>query len=209
MIEDKSHTVVASNKAFARRAVLFNDLAMVAVLTLMVTAAAIVVVYGLRQVEPPPIDTRLRSGKHLTFVLIGPTSLSNRRYTHEVQEAKAAMREHAVQRGYLFSTIGVSDAWRPQEALDILAAFGPFDEMIVGRNWFNTGVQKYIDERRAFASVPQVVITLQHIRVDTIPLVYGEVQELGRFIGPEEMEEWARRGFFVDTEGITAGSLRK
>jgi hypothetical protein len=208
-MEDGVRKPVASQQdSKDHRAWLYNS-AMIAILSVMVSVSAVIVAHGLREPRLPPIDTRLRTGRHMTFVLIAPTSVSDHGYVVAVREAKEAMREHAAQHGYLYSTIGVSDAWETKEALEILAAFGWFDEMIVGRNWFNTGIQKYVDERGVLAAVPQVVVTAQHVRVDTIPFAYGEMEELIRIIGHNEMAKWSARGFPVNNPAITVGALGK
>ena len=75
-----------------------------------------------------------------------------------------------------------------------LGEFGTFDEVIVGRNWFNTGIERYVTQPGAMEVVPQVVVTLQEKRIDTTPLQYGESRELIRLVGSAALKQWGRSG---------------
>lgn len=152
-----------------------------------------------RDVFPPPrvaVDTKLRSGTHLTLVVIAPTA-PNERFSATVGEGLNALRDATVSKGLIFGTIGVSDNWSVKKGLADLADIGPFDEVIVGRNWLNLGVQEYINRIGARAAVPQVIILVQTVRVDTIPFVYGDVTELARFVGLGELEAWRKSHYRV------------
>ena len=157
----------------------------------------------------PAIDTRLETGEHLTLVLVAPTGTEDPEYVRMVGDAVIEMRRYAKESGYHFSTVGVSDDWSVSRGLKILEEFGPFDEVIVGRNWFNTGVERYITDFGAQAAVPQVAILLQERQVDTTPWTYGESRELIRLVGRGPMDAWSARGFAVSSatsvEGLPGG----
>lgn len=123
---------------------------------------------------------------------------ADKAYVEAVRVAKTAMRAFAAESRYYYSTIGVSDEWVVQSGLQILSEFGAFDEVIVGRNWFNTGVQKYITTMMARPVVPQVIITVQDIDINVRPPKYGEVREVARFVGSNSLQDWVRTGFGVD-----------
>lgn len=131
-------------------------------------------------------------------MLVAPTSTADKAYVEAVRVAKTAMRALAAESRYYYSTIGVSDEWVVQSGLQILSEFGAFDEVIVGRNWFNTGVQKYITTMMARPVVPQVVITVQDIDINVRPSKYGEVREVARFVGSNSLQDWIRTGFRVE-----------
>lgn len=157
----------------------------------------------------PAIDTRLESGEHLTLVLVAPTGTEDPEYVRMVGDAIVEMRRYARERGYHFSTVGVSDDWSISRGLEILEEFGPFDEVIVGRNWFNTGVERYITDFGAQAAVPQVAVLLQERQVDTTPWTYGESREVIRVVGRGPMDAWSARGFAISSatsgEGLRRG----
>lgn len=163
----------------------------------MIGTATLVVAERLTPRPAIEIHTRMESGKHLVFVLIAPTSAWDQEYIAQVVAARQSLEETAREKGYLYSTVGVSDAWNVDEGLAILRAFGPFDEVVVGRNWLNTGVKAYLTDFGAKPAVPQVVVLLHEIRLDDLSTMYRDRRELIRAIGPEGMAEWERGGFAV------------
>lgn len=169
-------------------------------ITALVLFVAVSVVLSWRALFPavkPTIDTRLQTGEHLTLVLVAPTTADDREYIEMVGDAISAMRLYARKHGYHFSTVGVSDDWAVSRGLEILAEFGPFDEVVVGRNWFNTGVERYITEFGAQAAVPLVAVFLQERQLDTTPWVYGESRELIRVVGRGPLGGWSAGGFAI------------
>ena len=173
------------------------DTTALAVLVLLLGIGVTITWRTVRPPDVPAIDTRLESGNHLTFVFLAPTGAANEEYVQEVELAKSAMRRYARESGYHYSTVGVSDDWSIERGLAILAAFGTFDEVSVGRNWFNTGIQRYITEAGALAAIPQVVVFAQEADLETDPWTYGTPRELVRVIGAGGMEAWSRRQFVV------------
>lgn len=143
-------------------------------------------------------DTRLRSGYHLVFVVIAPTQLGagQRSYVAAIQRARGAMRKFAASQGYYFSTVGISDDFSTRRGLEVLAELGPFDELVVGRNWLNSGVDKYVTARGASAAVPQLLVLVQRIRIGRDPVVsYGDSREMLRLIGTRPVEAWAKENY--------------
>ena len=165
------------------------------VLTLLVIGALALVVPILAPPERQVVDTKLNNGTHLTFVFVAPTTIISETFVQAVTGARSAMRTRAMRDGLGFSTVGIADKWQVQEGLDLLAEFGTFDEVTVGRAWMNTGVQEYINTPRAPAKVPQLIIAVQAINMDTTPYVYGERHVLMRLIGSNEIEAWAGAKF--------------
>lgn len=159
--------------------------------------AGLLVSRELRPARRGSIDTRLRSGRHVVFVFIAPTSPEHDTYQEHIREAKAAVREQAVKAGYYFSTIGISDDWSISRGLSILEPFGPFDEVTVGRNWFNTGIKRFVNDLAGEAVVPQIAVVLEEVAIDTIPFRYGAPVEIVRVVGRQAMETWAGAGFKV------------
>ena len=157
--------------------------------------------------KQPPVHTQIVQGHHLTFVLLAPTTDPEHEYKRMVSRAINAMSQHSRTSGYYFSTIGVSDDWSVERGLRILRAFGAFDEVIVGRNWFNTGVERYIITPKAQAAFPQVLVVLQERWLDGGRWVYGEANELIRVIGPAELAEWSSRQFAVPVTDLSPSAL--
>ncbi len=163
--------------------------------------------------EPAPF-TRLEAGTHATLVLIAPTSKPTRELASAVKGATAALAERTNQAGLRFSTVGISDDWSVTRGMKILEEFGRFDEVIVGRNWFNSGVVRFIDEMNGPPVVPQLLVVRQEKRIDQDRWTSGPVAELVRVVGKTEIRSWAARGFPVPlgisestARGIEKGSL--
>ncbi len=165
------------------------------VLTLLVIGALALVAPILAPSERQVVDTKLNNGTHLSFVFFAPTSFVSESFAQAVTGARNEMRARALRDGLGYSTLGIADKWQVQEGLDLLAKFGTFDEITVGRSWMNTGVQEYINTPKAPAKVPQLIIAAQAINMDTTPYVYGERKVLLRLIGTHEIEAWASAKF--------------
>jgi hypothetical protein len=141
------------------------------------------------------IDTRVETGRQLLLVVFAPTSLPDSDFGAEVRGAVPRLRELAAERGYRLSTIGVSDDWRIASGLEKLSRLGPFDEVIVGRNWLNSGVELYVNGPGAEPAVPQVVVVLRDVDVSVLPIKYGPTIEIARYVGRSPIAEWARQKY--------------
>jgi hypothetical protein len=172
------------------------------VLAVLVIAGAWLVVASFRTPRPVVVDTRLASGLHLKLVLIAPTGLPPMELAASVSAARDSLRAVAERHGLYYSTIGVSDNWSLERGGEILEAFGAFDEVIIGRNWLNTGIETFVSRLGATAGVPQVVVLLQHITVDSLPYRYGHAQEVLRLVGSQPIEDWAKRGSPVNLSTV-------
>lgn len=158
--------------------------------------------------ERVAVDTKFRAGTHVTLVVVAPTSLPDPVFASNVRSALDSIRSTTLRKGFLFSTIGVSDNWSTERGLLILERMGPFDELIVGRNWLNSGVELYVTALGGRAAVPQLVVVARQIAIDERGVHYGETHELQRVVGGAELENWSRRGFAMDFEPLTDGSRR-
>lgn len=164
-------------------------------LTVMLLAAIALVAPILRKPRARAIDTKMETGRQLTFVLIAPTGKPDTAFLGAVRRGRDAMRAYASNNGYYFSTIGISDDWSVPRGLALLDRFGAFDEVVVGRNWFNLGIDRFISSLGAVPGVPQLVITTQYINVDTLPFIKGALEVPLRLIGHQNIINWATRRF--------------
>lgn len=158
--------------------------------------------------EPTPIiHTELQSGIHVTLVVVAPTATPPDEMVAIVRDATAAVGQAVRNAGMLFSTIGVSDDWSVERSLDLLNSFGHFDEVIVGRNWFNSGIMMFISDLEGPPVVPQIVVIRQRkTRSDSrvVPWTHGPIEELARAAGLAEMSNWAAQGFAIEPDGFSA-----
>ena len=135
-------------------------------LAILAVAALALVTTTLR--SPPSadvvIDTEIESGRHLTFVLMAQQVASGTQpdpaYVTQVRAARDSLRALATREGIYYSTVGVGTHWDIAEGLRVLNAYGHFDEVSVGRGWFNTGRFRY-----SGGTVPAVLVFLEDITV--------------------------------------------
>ncbi|MEO0558251.1 MAG: hypothetical protein AAF170_08720 [Bacteroidota bacterium] len=86
-------------------------------------------------------DDDIRTGTELVMVYIGASHCGpcvQPEYKAALEEAKVRLAEQAEAEGKGFAVIGVSIDYDPQVGFDFLNESGTFDEMVIGRNWFNS-----------------------------------------------------------------------
>lgn len=86
-------------------------------------------------------ETDIATGTELVMVYIGASHCGpcvQPEYKAALEEAKVRLAEQAEAQGKGFAVIGVSIDFEPQVGFDFLNASGTFDEMVIGRNWFNS-----------------------------------------------------------------------
>ena len=171
-------------------------------LAILAVAALALVTTTLR--SPPSadvvIDTEIESGRHLTFVLMAQQVASGTQpdpaYVTQVRAARDSLRALATREGIYYSTVGVGTHWDIAEGLRVLNAYGHFDEVSVGRGWFNTGRFRY-----SGGTVPAVLVFLEDITVGQTSWTSEALTEVARFEGRRSVREWAARGFSFNLDG--------
>ena len=77
----------------------------------------------------------------------------------------------------------------------MLEEFGPFNEILVGRGWLNTGAVRYIwEDIRGAAAIPQVVVTTRGVVSDRVIEVGGE-ELVVRKAGARQIADWSSLAF--------------
>ena len=170
-------------------------------LAILAVAALALVTTTLR--SPPSadvvIDTEIESGRHLTFVLmaqqVAPGTQPDPAYVTQVRAARDSLRALATREGIYYSTVGVGMHWDIAEGLRVLNAYGHFDEVSVGRGWFNTGRFRY-----SGGTVPAVLVFLEDITVGQTSWTSQGFTEVARFEGRRSVREWGTRGFSLNLD---------
>lgn len=157
-------------------------------------AGVILVTREIMEPGPPVIDTQVTSGVHLTFVVVAPTGLPSPEYVDAVKAARTAYKRASTEAGCHFSTVGISQQWYLDEGLDALRRFGHFDEVIVGRGWFNSGLQRYVTDLESIVRIPQVAAVLEEIEVKETWWKSTGSQEVARHFGESGLVAWQREG---------------
>ncbi len=97
--------------------------------------------------------------------------------------------------GASFASVGIAVDWVTRDGWEFLQRFGPFDEIIVGRNWLNSASLHYMwRELPGEPVVPQVVVVERSILLDGAKLEVSPDRALLRKVGADEVIAWAVRG---------------
>jgi hypothetical protein len=99
--------------------------------------------------------------------------------------------------GFRFITVGISRDSNISNGLIHLSGFGKFDEVIVGNNWNNSGILKYVyGDIPGIAATPQFVVTLRKYKLisqnNGLNGYRGLEEEilLLRKVGVREIDSW-------------------
>lgn len=78
---------------------------------------------------------------------------------------KKVLNEQSAIYEYDLHTIGISKGFDYKNELEHLAKYGPFDEILVGNNWSNTGLLRYVfNQIKGPPDIPQIIITKRKYR---------------------------------------------
>jgi hypothetical protein len=137
------------------------------------------------------------AGREIVAVFISmSTCIAN--YQPEFKPAvRQMMRRLGVQRDSLhlpISIMGVSTDWETRVGIAYLQDLGEFDEMSVGRNWFNGQVMHWVwTQPDGVPVVPQVIL-VEHTISGTRRVEVSPDRILARFVGGDQIQEWVARG---------------
>lgn len=153
------------------------------------------------QAAPPAAyrpDARAPEGREVVVVFISSSFCVANRDSAFKPAVREMMRRLGMQRdsaGRRVSVTGVSIDWSARDGLAYLEGFGAFDEVVAGRNWFNSAATRYIWQAPgARSAIPQVVLVERTVSPGARGVEVGAERELGRFVGADEIREWVARG---------------
>ena len=118
---------------------------------------------------------------------------------HEALDTlKLILQARARAAGAVFRMVGVALDWAPDSGLAYLRGFGAFDELNLGRNWFNLGAERWIwSDSSATSNIPQVVIYEQTIAMAPTRVEFSTPHVVKRVYGGDKIVEWVRGGAAV------------
>ena len=108
-----------------------------------------------------------------------------------LRKVRNYLSEQAARDGQRFVTLGISLDTDTRIGQQLLARFGSFDELLLGRGWLNTGAIKYIwEDIRGLPAVPQIVVTTRSVVRGRTVEVSGE-QSVLRKVGATQIVNWS------------------
>ncbi len=158
----------------------------------------IVAVKSVNNEETADHDYRLRSGKEIVVVLIGSQSCGASKvpaFLEAMDTLRVLLQVRSGREGFRFSITGVALDWSPAVGLAFLESLGDFDEIIVGRNWLNTGALRYVwKDIPGPASLPQVLVLERDVEVGPAGVTLRTERPMARVVGTDRIIEWVRAG---------------
>jgi hypothetical protein len=90
-----------------------------------------------------------------------------------------------------FRSIGVSIDWELELGLSFLNDSGPWNEVIVGNNWYNSAaIEHFWNQQDSMPALPQVLLLERSFAVTAKRRFPGPKNYLVRLVGRHEVEKW-------------------
>ncbi len=140
----------------------------------------------------------LSPGEELAIVFVGSSACawSNRpELTKIVRNLKTTLAARAAAAGIGFAAVGVARDLVAERGIAHLEKFGRFDEVMSGRGWANTGIQKYLyDGMPGPGATPQILVVARSVEYATGHVTVVDERVLVRIVGLKEITAWADEG---------------
>lgn len=142
-------------------------------------------------------DRDLPNGRELVAVYIGASTCGpclQQSVKDAVVQMKSLLETAAKKAGYAFAVIGVSTDWSTQTGFAFLNDNGPFDQILVGGNWTNLGVEHFIwRDSTATPAMPQIVVFERDVTLgDRIRISPPRI--VRRVFGNDSIPQWVKAG---------------
>ena len=142
--------------------------------------------------------TELPQGREIVAVYIGATTCApcmSPEVKSAVQRMKGLMAAQAKQTGAAFSIIGASTDWSVTAGAAFLEPNGPFDQIVVGGNWTNLAVERFIwQDSTSRSGMPQVVVYERTVVPGARGIKFSEPRLLRRIVGGDSIPAWVAAG---------------
>jgi hypothetical protein len=117
-----------------------------------------------------------------------------------LERMKVLLDGQAREAGMTFSITGVALDWEVDEGYNFLREAGEFDEVVIGRNWFNIAAIDYLwEDEGTRPAIPQVIVFEREVRIEPMNASFGPRHVLGRYVS-SALIDWIKRGAPVDPE---------
>lgn len=147
--------------------------------------------------KPPWVlaaDTHPAQRDELLLIFIGATfcgAATRPGFPAVVEKAKRVLAQQAVRDKKSFASIGIAVDNTVPAGLQFLGAFGKFDELIVGRNWLNSGAIKYIwKDVAGTPGIPRLLVVERTVLQADNAITFGPERLVLRKLGLSQIERW-------------------
>jgi hypothetical protein len=116
-----------------------------------------------------------------------------------IDSVKVQLERQAGARGQQFRAVFVGTDWELENSIALAKTDGLWDELVVGRNWFNLAAERYIwGDPNTTPAMPQFIVFEQSITMGEDGIEFGEKRVLLRVMGSEELAAWVDKGSPMD-----------
>lgn len=117
-------------------------------------------------------------------------------FDRTVHTMKSLLAQQAAAHEQVFSITGVSLDWDPAVGVEYLSnRFGAFDEVIAGRNWFNSAAVQWIWRAEGGrAATPQLILLRRTVNPEQRTITFGSDEKVLHLLGSGEIAEWVQKG---------------
>ena len=135
------------------------------------------------------------------LVFIGSSTCGGSNYPgleNAIRRLRERLREEASARGETFSSMGIATDFPVQPGVEYLERLGPFDEIMAGRSWLNTGSLKYLygADLGGRVVIPQILIVRRVLVEGTGGIIEVSTEKtLFRKSGGEEIVRWVNLAY--------------
>jgi len=149
-------------------------------------------------------------GREVVAILISSSTCIANQHAGFKPAVREMMRRLGVQRDSAklhLSITGVSTDWSARVGASYFEELGEFDELVVGRNWFNSAITRHVWQAEgARPVIPQLILLERTVtQGERGPRIAGE-RVIGRFWGGDEIMAWAARGAPLPAAGSAAAA---
>ena len=115
-----------------------------------------------------------------------------------LSKLKILLKERVNARGQDFATMGIALDWKVDVGYEYLQGVGPWDEVIVGKNWTNLGASTFIwKEADTLAAMPQIVIARRDVEVGNQGTWVSDYEVVAHHMN---IVEWYEQGAPLDLD---------
>ena len=117
-----------------------------------------------------------------------------------LEEAKITFYERAKEMDMNYSVIGAANNQSVQKGWDFLNNSGYFDEVVIGKQWINSGSLEFIMKPKDVKpAIPQIIVFSRPLRFEE-DIKVGNKKILVRKIGAVAIQKWVEEGMPFDDD---------
>jgi hypothetical protein len=149
--------------------------------------------------EPPFAPSyNTPAGRELVVVFISSASCvanTTPGFLEAIDPMNRALARQAEEQNLPFVAVGVTTDWSPDSGYAYLKRLSSFNEMIVGRNWYNLGAAVYIwADSTNRPMEPQVILLERDVVPGPTAVQISPDRVLRRFFGAKDIMDWVSEG---------------